>query len=779
MKMMKTTALLLMAGLLAGAALAEEPASITANGKVWTLRNDTLQASVSFAEGKLRMDSLLNLAANVDYLKGQAAAPLFTHQIGGVAVAADDGAWTLEGATTKAIELYGKPWGQRLEITLSRTKPVAFSTRHVLEIYHGRAALRYFSYVKNGTDKEVTINASEVFDLNPPEQPRKLHFVEGFTRWNSSPESLTRGGRNCLVRYDDGHGLFVLLENNWATSLEPGGFKGLASEKMLYVNAWPQGAQTQGPKLSVATNPKAVQLVLFPGEEVEYFSVNVGVFQGDALDGRVAVAEHLRKRFKFHDPTHQLSANDWIWYNKEGRTDAKYRDIVVPKVAAAGFDRIHIDDIWYAPEDGCEPKDGWTSNMPALCEFIMESGMKPGHWFSLQGKYCYNGWGDGRDCADPANIDFKLKQLEETLIGKYHTAWDQVDAGLLWKTDALTTYSHPSDSVYRKILGLHRYMNTITHKYPDFMMQVTCEIDNPAKLNDCVGLIHLADNGIVGMFRRTDTRDDVRDLLDCVGTFPLEGLLSTWGEDGSATAWQDTPLWYYQFLLARHTTIYPWPGDWSTNSVAHLRAFNEWRKNPRFKAVLNELLRPVYNGADWQKNEGPWSWMFTDEKKIQALLFAINHLKLSNENAFAAKLRWLDPAKTYLIEDITMLSGGKFKHRYCGAFSGAQLKENGLPIDLNAGPERCAAFWIQEQGKNVPQVLYADAAVTSYTEKIEGSDLTVTLEGTPGAMAQLVSYQPGAKGVEDREVTLDSSGKVTVVFDSTTISNPAKPAGFQ
>ena len=166
-------------------------------------------------------------------------------------------------------------------------------------------------------------------------------------------------------------------------------------------------------------------------------------------------------------------------------------------------------------------------------------------------------------------------------------------------------------------------------------------------------------------------------------------------------------------------------------------------------------------------------------KKTKALLFAINHLKLSNENAFAAKLRWLDPAKTYLIEDITMVSGGKFNHRFRGAFSGTQLKESGLPIDLNAGPERCAAFWIQEKGKDVPQVLYADAAVTSYTEKTAGSGVTVILEGTPGAMAQLVIYKPGAKGVEDREVTLDSSGKATVVFDSTTISNTAKSAGFQ
>jgi len=508
--------------------------------------------------------------------------------------------------------------------------------------------------------------------------------------------------------------------------------------------------------------------------------VNIGVFQGDVMDGRVAVAEHLRKRFKYHDPSHILSTNDWKWFNMEskdkklmdGRTDEKYRNIVIPKAAAAGFDRVHFDDYWYAPEDGCEPREGWTQDMAGLCDLIVAGGMKPGHWFSLQGKYCHNGWGAGRDCADPANVDFKLKQLEDILIKKYHTAWDQLDAGLLWHTGEVTAYSHPSDSVYRKILGLRRYMNTVAHKYPDFLMQVTCEIDNPVNghPNQNVGLIHLCDNGILGMYRRTATRDDVRDMFDCLGMFPLEGLLSTWGEKGAGNDWFDSPRWYYQFLLARHTSIYSMPSGWPPESVAHLRAFNDWRKNPRFRTVLNELMRPVYNGADWQKNEGPWSWMFVDEKKTKALLFALNHRDLSKENAFAARLRWLDPAKTYLVEDITMLSDGKFNHAFRGKFSGARLQQDGLQIDLNAGPNRCAAFWIQELIPDLPQVLYADAAVTNYAEKIDGQSLRVTLKGVPKTTAQLVIYKPGKTGAEDREVILDASGKATATFDNTTIS---------
>ena len=45
-----------------------------------------------------------------------------------------------------------------------------------------------------------------------------------------------------------------------------------------------------------------------------------------------------------------------------------------------------------------------------------------------------------------------------------------------------------------------------------------------------------------------------------------------------------------------------------------------------------------------------------------------------------------------------MLPGGRFNHLSLGAFSGEQLKNAGLPIDLAAGPERCAAFWIEEKG---------------------------------------------------------------------------------
>ena len=297
--MRRLTIILVLSLSIAGSAAssAGEPASITAKGNAWTLRNDSLQATVSFVEGKLRMESFRNRAANTDYLQGQAGVPLFTHKIDGATVAADDGGWTLDGAEIKDIELYGRSWGKRLEITISRKQPVAFSTRQILEIYNGRAGLRYTSFLKNGTDKELAIRGSDVFQVNLPDEPHQLHYVTGNLKWNVGTAGLHEGGRNAIACYATGDGWFVVPENNWATCLAPGGAKGNAAEKLLHICVWDNAGRWR-----VAANPKAVQLTLFPREEVEYFSVNIGVFKGDVMDGRMAVSEHLRQRFKFHDP---------------------------------------------------------------------------------------------------------------------------------------------------------------------------------------------------------------------------------------------------------------------------------------------------------------------------------------------------------------------------------------------------------------------------------------------------------------------------------------------
>ncbi|MEI6783001.1 MAG: GH36 C-terminal domain-containing protein [Verrucomicrobiota bacterium] len=764
--------------LIAALSRAAEPATVSERDETWTLQNEALQAVVPFSRGSLSLTSYYNREAKMNYLEGQPPVPLFSFVIGGKSVAANDGGWALVNANTSDIELYGIKWGKRLEITLKRTQPVAFSIRQVFEIYNGRTGLRCVSFLKNEANQEQTIESSEVLAINFPNQKHNLAFVERIFTWRETTGSLSCGGRNGIVRYDSGDGWFCAPENNWATSLTEGQNNASPSEKLLGLDIFNGGG------LRVTTNPKAVQLTLYPHEEIEWLAVNLGVFVGDIWDGRMAVAEHLRQRFKFHDPSRLLSVNDWQWGAMGGkRTDKNYREIVIPKAAAAGFDLVNIDAEWYT-EDGTAPARNWT-DMKSLCDFIAAQGMKPGHWFPLQGKggSCALCWysGHGRDAANPTNIDFKLKQTEEDLIGKYHSAWGQLDCGLLWKTDKPTGYSHPGDSVYRKLLGMRRYVNTITRKFPDYLMHITCEIDNPgtSRGDQNTGLAHMGDNTIIGTFNRAETGDDLRDLFASFGQFPMEASLATPGEGGaSESSWSDSPLWYYQFLLARHTSIYSWPGNWSDESVAHLRVFNDWRKNPRIKSLLNEPLRPVYNGTNWLKNEGPWAWMFTDEQKSKALLFAINHLDLATDNQFTAKLRWLDPAKVYLIEEITQNPHGEFAYGYRGEYAGRDLVRVGLPINLEDRPEPCAAFWIQEKASRRPQVLYADAAIFRYTEKVSGSKLAVDMEATANSSACLFVFKSAASGVERREVKLDGTGRGRAEFDAATVTDPAKPLTF-
>jgi hypothetical protein len=60
--------------------------------------------------------------------------------------------------------------------------------------------------VRNETDREQTIESSDVLTLNFPNQPHKLSFVERVFTWREMTVGLSRGGRNGIVRYDSGDG---------------------------------------------------------------------------------------------------------------------------------------------------------------------------------------------------------------------------------------------------------------------------------------------------------------------------------------------------------------------------------------------------------------------------------------------------------------------------------------------------------------------------------------------------------------------------------------------
>ncbi|MCX6865870.1 MAG: hypothetical protein NTV46_06550, partial [Verrucomicrobia bacterium] len=91
-------------------------------------------------------------------------------------------------------------------------------------------------------------------------------------------------------------------------------------------------------------------------------------------------------------------------------------------------------------------------------------------------------------------------------------------------------------------------------------------------------------------------------------------------------------------------------------------------------------------------------------------------------------------------------------------------------VDLNAGSEHCAVFWLQEKKPSHPQVLYADAGVLDYSEKPSAAGLTVEVHGRPDASARLIVFKPARNDVENRAITLDAQGRATLTFDPTTLS---------
>jgi hypothetical protein len=801
-KQMTTRSLILMAGLLAAGmsqAVETSPGSATGgnatiakNGNSWTLENDGMKAVVSFAKGSVDLTSLRNKTTGEELLTGDGEKRLFRHLVDEQEVRSDDGGWSLTGDTIQVIDVHRQNWGKELHLELSRPA-LKFSITLIFEIYDGVAGLRYYSFLKNDdATKKRVIKESDVMTLNFPNQPHTIFHVPWQTKWARTKEGLKDGKRQCLCRYDSGAGWALLPENNWCTSIKPGGYAGDPKNPYLFLNVW-SGGRTN---VTVTTNPIAVQLVLFPGERIEYFSVNIQVFNGDEWDARIAVAEHFRKRFKYHNPLPQLDFQEYGGYEFL-QTDVNARDLLAPALAEAGFDRWEVTWRWNGcnADDRTEPRPGFTKDLPALADFFISKGLKIGYYFCMNGQMNGNGWGGGRDLADPKEIAYKQKQVEEILIGKYHSTWQMIDLGELWQNSKETGYSHPSDNVYRKSLNLRNYVTRMTRKYPEFTPLISCEVPNPGGAQ-CVSLMEVGENGQAGTYYRTDGGGNLRDAFNFIGLMPLESFVGVIGYEGDPWPKMFTPVYYYSTLLNGCFTFYSDVRNWTLEQRQHMRLFNDWRKNPRIGAVLRELARPLYNGPD-NNNAGPHAWMYANSLKSSAILVALVFDKQSKSLPFDVKLRALDPGKTYLIEDITLGPKG-FVYAYRGKSKGADLMAKGVHLDLNArqmswpdwitsppipkfpgkikhaapstGPSPCLAYWLQEQVSEQVQVLYADANVTRYEESLAGGQLTMKIKGKPDANARLVIAKPGKGGVENRDVKLDASGEATAVFDSETIS---------
>ncbi|OXM82342.1 carbohydrate-binding domain-containing protein [Paenibacillus rigui] len=717
--------------------------TITRSGNVWTLENDVMKSVVSFAGGSIEMTSFYNKEAGKEYLTGSGSQYLFYYNYGGSDLYANDGGWTLGTATITDITKFGTSWGKLLTIPVTRTSPQNVTISLKFELYNGKSGLKYSNSIKNNASSDKTITESDIIALNLPNDSHTLHYVPNMVWYSTSGALAPNTGRNAITVYSSGDGWGLQPEMNWKTEGAPNRLP------FASINAW-SGISN----VKVSTNSEALQLVLFPGEEFEYISVNLTVFKGDILDGKMAVEEHFRKRFKYHDVTSVFTTNDWDYIDK--RTDAFFRNTVVPRAAQAGLDMVMIDDLWNTTRDTTVAKTSFTSNMASLTDYIVAQGLRFGLWFSMTG----DNHDLGRDLADSANIEFKRSQVEDIMIPQYHLSHQMIDLTEFWPNTAATSTSHPSDSVYRKNVLVRNYLNDLVSRHPDFIGKLTSEVDiYPTQGDRNNGLLHIADNGFITANGGVGTSMKIG--FDSFGYLPMNSVYY----GGSPTGRTED---YYSYMLARVIKFNTDPSGWTTTGMDSLKKFNDWRKNPRIKALTDQTTRPLYAGPNFDTS-GPYAWMYTTDDKSKALVIATAAGVTGAASDVTLNLRWLDNNKTYLVEDITMDDSGSSTYTYKGKFTGSQLKTPGLTVNLAENTSKGKAFWIQEDNGASMQVLYADEKITSYTQNAAGSSLTVNVNGTANATGKVVVFDRTANKTVTRDVTIGSGGTGSVTVSSGTV----------
>lgn|GEM_PF-813383 len=754
------------------AAAAGTAATVTKSGTNWTMENEVMRVNVSFASGSAQISSFYNKEANKEYLTGGGDRYLFYYNYGGSALYANDGGWTLGADTITDIMMGATHVGKKLEINISRMSPSKVDVKLVFEIYDGRAGLRYQNLIKNNEATTRTIIDSDIIALDFPNNAHTLHYVPNMT-WNYTTGALAPNvGKNAINVYDTGDGWGVQPEMNWKTQNGPATFGELpGSASMLppfaNINAW---SGIGGVKVS--TNPTALQLVLFPGEEFEYIAVDLTVFNGDIIDGKMAVEEHFRKRFKYNNVSTLFNTNDWEW--KDKRNASYYSNTVIPKAKQAGFDMVMLDGMWntndyFGSQDSIEPLPT-VGSIRTLADNIENNGMILGLWYSMSGGFHNR----GRDLADPVMIAEK-KSLVESLIAS-HMSHQMIDLTEYWQNKNVTAYSHPSDNVYRKNVLTRNLMNELVTAYPQYLPKVTNEIDvYPSQADRNNGLLHIGYNGWVTA--NGDSPGGIRLAANSLGYLPMG---SVYGVGKISGKMED----YYSYMAFRNVKFAEDPGNeskWPQSGIDLMGKFNEWRKSSRIRSMTEELYRPVFNGANWDginwDNNGPYVWMYTDDSKSKALLIAT--AAGSSASKVTANLRWLNTAKSYSVADVTLDDSGDFTLAYRGSFTGAALKTPGLTIDLNENTSKAKAFWIQENAGSGLQVLYADEKITSYTSSVGGggTTLTVNVIGQPNSVGYIVVANPSNQKGIARPIAIGAGGTGSAIIATSELLAPPSLQG--
>ncbi|MDT5037863.1 MAG: alpha-galactosidase, partial [Micromonosporaceae bacterium] len=735
------------------------PASITVTDDTIHAANDVVRVALRFAAGSLNLTSLFNVAANTEYQTVPAGGQLFSYSLDGVAtVAADDGGWTFGTPEISPIIMFTRQGertvGRQVRLAMSRTAPRALTVTVVLEVYNGRAGVRFYTLIRNGSATDpLTITSSVVLALGFANLPHTLHYVPNAI-WKSTrgalapvPEDTSTPAKQAelpkkaISVYDAGHGWSFSPELNWKTLKGKGNVTtGFMLPPFASLDVW-SGTD----HVRLITNPSALQLVLFPNEEFEYLSVNVTVFVGGLVDGKMAEQEHFRARFRYNNIITLMHTNDFDYRAGPSRQlpPDYYYTTIIPKALAAGLDMVMLDDLWNTTRDSIEPSDAMNLSIHSLGEFsqtLTDRGLLFGLWFSLSG----GGHVAGRDLADPAMLAFKRGQIE-TLITDFHMTHQMIDLTEYWQNEAVTEYSHPSDNVYRKAVLSRRLMNDLVAEHPHLLPKMTTELDIfPTQGDRNNGLMHVCNNGWnTANGGVTGESLSLRTALTGFGHLPMEsaymngGIMSGRMED------------YYSYLAVRTVKFPQDPGNaaqWPPAAIALMATFNAWRRSPRVRELTGELFRPVFFGpgwdtSAWDSSVGPYVWMFTDTGRTKALVLATG--AGGQTSGAAVNLRWLDDTATYMIADITLDDSGGHSYAYRGASTGAALKSAGFPIDLRANTSRGKAFWVSRVLRPGAQVVYADENVGRWVSFVLQGVLNVVLTGTANSTATLVLADPG------------------------------------
>lgn len=759
---------------------AETPASVTfisGAEKKWLLQNEVLQAEIIYTtNGSVKISKLYNKAASVNYLTGKGESSLFHYQ-GHFVYSADtltkkpvsvpftyggnDQSWSLGQDSLSDILMYTpggtKVVGKKLIVPVFND---SVQIRLVFEIYDGRAGLRCQNFIRNKTsDYKMYIEQSEVIRFNFPANPHNLHYVTN-TQWYSTTGGVEEARINnkgkdvaklLLNLYDSNDGWYLAPEVNWKTQHGPE----IPNSTYEYMyrsfagaTAW---ATESSDYVQVNTNPESLQLVLFPNEEFEYIPVNITVFKGDIVDGKMAVEEHLRKRYKYNNVRSLFNTNDWDWFTSGNRNETFYRNVVIPKAKLAGIDMLMFDDGWNnanaagngldntgTSRDKVEASKTITNNMVAFTDYVVSQGFKFGLWYSMSG----GNHNKGFDLASPEVIAAK-KQKVEFLINNYKMTHQMVDLTEYWQVCDESVYSHPSDNVYRKNVMTRNMMNELVKQYPQYVVKVTSELDiYPTQGDRGVELGHIVDNGwLTAIGDGVNGAGGMGIASWSFGHVPMNSIYFGGNPTGRI---ED----YYTLMVSRNIKFGVQPDKWDSLGTVRLGQFNKWRKSLRISEICEQITRPVYLGknwdskvaADWDFGRAPFFWMYVMPDKSRAMMLGTNNGQVGTIEDVATKTRWLDENKTYLVQDITFDDTGVFTYDFRGKISGQELVRNGLRVNMYQNSSRGKAFWFEEFRNVEKQVVYADNDIITYNETLSGNTLTVSATGVANTTGKVIVY---------------------------------------